>query len=354
MKNSIFLAIILIMASCSPRGNGDAETGKDASANAGEERKSFPVEVKEVLPDTFVHYVKVTGNMEAVRDAFISPETNGQIKTIHVERGERVKPGQTLLSLNTEVTRKNIAEVQTSLELANRVFEKQQELWEKKIGSEMQYLEAKNNKESLEARLGTLQAQLDMATIEAPFSGIVDDILVKEGELASPGMQLMRLVNLDRMRVSAQLSEAYLTSVNKGEQVELRFSAYPEMVLTEPITRLGKVIDPQTRTFTVEVTLDNPGEKLKPNMLTSMKIEDYRNDSAMVIPSISLKEDFEGVFLFTAEDQGSGPRAVKQYVTPGRTVQDKTMIEKGIEKGDRVIIKGYNLVSDGSPVNIVI
>ena len=342
------------MASCSPRGGDDAETGKEASTKAGEERKSFPVEVKQVVPDTFVHYVKVTGKMEAVRDAFISPETNGQIKTIHVERGERVKPGQILLSLHTEVTRKNIAEVQTSLELANRVFEKQQELWEKKIGSEMQYLEAKNSKESLEARLGTLQAQLDMATIEAPFSGIVDDILVKEGEMASPGMQLMRLVNLDRMRVSAQLSEAYLTSVNKGEQVELRFSAYPEMVLTEPITRLGKVIDPQTRTFTVEVTLDNPGEKLKPNMLTSMKIEDYRNDSAMVVPSISLKEDFEGVFLFTAEDRGSGPRAVKQYVTPGRTVQDKTMIEKGIETGDRVIIKGYNLVSDGSPVNIVI
>ncbi len=353
MKNSIFLAIMLIMASCSPQGGGDTETGKDPSATAEEERKSFAVEVKEVVPDTFVHYVKVTGMMEAVRDAFISPETNGQIKTIHVERGERVKSGQILLALNTEVTRKNIAEVQTSLELATRVFEKQRDLWQKKIGSEMQYLEAKNNKESLEARLGTLQAQLDMATIEAPFSGIVDDIPVKEGEIASPGMLLIRLVNLDRMRVSAHLSEAYLTSVSEGQQVELRFSAYPEMVLSEPITRLGKVIDPQTRTFTVEVTLDNPREKLKPNMLTSVRIEDYRNDSALVVPSISLKEDFEGVFLFTAEDQGSGPRAVKQYVIPGRTVQDKTMIEKGIESGDRVIIKGYNLVSDGTPVNIV-
>jgi RND family efflux transporter MFP subunit len=264
-----------------------------------------------------------------------------------------VKQGDLILKLNTDVTEKSMAEIETSLDLAKRVFSKQEDLWEQNIGSELQYLEAKNAMESLEARLATLQKQLEMAHVTAPFSGIIDDIMVKTGELASPGVPVVHLVNLSSMRVSANVSEAYLSSVSMGDQVELRFPAYPEMVMTAGVTRLGEVIDPKTRTFTLEVQLNNPGEKLKPNMLTSVRIQDYSNDQALVVPSFIIRQDFKGSFLFRISEEDGKSKAQKVYVKPGITAQDQTMIAEGLSAGDLVITKGFNLISDGAVLSII-
>ena len=313
----------------------------------------LPVEIMEMTPDFFARYFEVTGVMEALKNAFISPEINGQIQMINVDRGSRVKKGDLILKLNTDVTRKSMEEIETNLELAKRIFTKQQELWEQNIGSELQYLEAKNAMESLEARLATLQKQLEMAHVSAPFNGIIDDIMVKEGELASPGIPLVHLVNLSGMRVSANVSEAYLSSVSKGDLVELRFPAYPELVMKAAVTRLGEVINPQTRTFTLEVELKNRGEKLKPNMLTSVRIQDYRNDNALVVPSSILRQDFNGTFLFKVVEVDGTSIAKKVYVKRGITVQDQTMITEGLSAGDLVITRGFNLVVDGTRLRII-
>lgn len=313
----------------------------------------LPVEVKEISPELFSRYFEVTGVMEALQDAYISPEINGQIQYIAVQPGSRVKKGDLLLKLNTDVTEKSMEEVKTSLDLAKRIFNKQEELWEQNIGSELQYLEAKNAMESLEARLATLQKQLDMAHVSAPFSGIIDDIAVKEGELASPGIPLVHLVNLSSMRVSANVSEAYLSSVSKGDQIELRFPAYPDIVMKAGVTRLGEVIDPQTRTFTLEVELKNAGEKLKPNMLTSVRIQDFSSDNALVVPSAILRKDFNGTFLFKVFEEDGRSKAQKVYVKRGITVQDLAMITEGLSAGDLVITKGFNLVSEGIHLRVV-
>lgn len=313
----------------------------------------LPVEVKEISPEAFSRYFQVTGVMEALQDAYISPEINGQIQYIAVQPGSRVRKGDLLLKLNTDVTEKSMEEVKTSLDLAKRIYSKQEELWEQNIGSELQYLEAKNAMESLEARLATLQKQLEMAHVSAPFSGIIDDIAVKEGELASPGIPLVHLVNLSSMRVSANVSEAYLSNVNKGDQVELRFPAYPDLVIKAGITRLGEVIDPQTRTFTLEVELKNVEEKLKPNMLTSLRIQDFSSDNALVVPSSILRKDFKGTFLFKVFEEDGRTRAQKIYVERGVTVQDQAMITKGLSAGDLVITKGFNLVSEGTPLRVI-
>lgn len=313
----------------------------------------LPVEIKEVSEETFSRYFEVTGVMEAIKDANISPEINGQIQKISVDRGSRVKKGDLILKLNTDITRKSMEEIETSLDLAKRIFTKQEELWEQNIGSELQYLEAKNAMESLEARLATLQKQLDMAYVSAPFNGIIDDIMVKEGELASPGIPLVHLVNLSGMRVSANVSEAFLSSVSKGDLVELRFPAYPELIIKAAVTRLGEVINSQTRTFTLEVEMKNDGEKLKPNMLTSVRIQDYRNDDALVVPSNILRQDFNGTFLFRVTDADGVSRAQKIYVKPGITVQDQTMITEGLSAGDLVITRGFNLVSEGTGLRII-
>ena len=353
MRHLYLIILMAALVSCRPSGSDpDSAAGNTAGESSGK-ASTLAVEVKTLTPEEFVRHFEVTGNMEAVKDAIISPEINGQIKTIAVERGQRVRKGELLIGLNTDVTEKSIAEVKTNLELASKIYEKQKELWDQNIGSELQYLEAKNGKESLEGRLATLEKQMEMARIRAPFSGIVDNIMVREGELASPGMRLLHLVNLAEMRVSARVSESYLQSVKKGDPVQLRFSSYPDEVLAEKISRLGQVIDDQTRTFALEILFANKDEKYKPNMLTSVRIEDYRNDKALVVPSIVLKQDFNGTFLFVISEGENGSVARKQYVSPGVTVQDKTMIEEGLSAGDMVIIKGYNLVSDGSPVDPV-
>ena len=373
MKQHLIIVLLAILVSCSPGGTDSkkAEIEKykkkvndytqkitDLESELGEEvapqkpESSLVVEVKQLNSEKFARHFEVTGFMEAVQDAFISPEINGQIDNILIERGARVRKGALLIKLDTDVTEKTIEEVKTNLELATRLYEKQEDLWEQNIGSEIQYLEVKNGKESLEARLATLEKQLELAQVRAPFNGIVDDIMVRQGEIAAPGMQLLRLVNLGTMRVSARVSESYLNSIKENDKVELRFASYPDIILTSGISRLGEVIDRVTRTFTLEVILDNKDERLKPNMLTTVRITDYSENNAMVVPTIILKEDFKGTFLFLSAAEGEKNVAQKVYVERGITVQDQTMILDGINPGDNVIIKGYNLVSDGTLLKI--
>jgi membrane fusion protein, multidrug efflux system len=344
MKYTVLFSIPFLMISCSRNKPPEVSSGERGESS----RQPLAVEVRVMEPREFSRQFAVTGQMEALQDAFISPEINGQIKQIPVKNGQRVARGELLVRLNSEVTEKNIAEVRTNLELATRLFEKQEELWQQNIGSEVQYLEAKNSKESLEARLSTLEQQMELARIRAPFTGIVENILVREGEMAAPGMQLLRLVSLETMRLSARVSEAYMKDVREGDQVEIQFPAYPDEVIHETIDRVGQVIDPATRTFVIEVMLENRNKLLKPNMLSRVLITDFSADSALVVPSVVLKQDFDGTFLFLAR----ADRAEKVYVETGITVQDETMITGGLEPGDRVIVRGYNLATDGTPVRI--
>lgn len=374
MKHIAVILLLSLLMACAPEGTGAKKAELDSYRQKVKEYNQkitdleaelenenldpeavvlLPVEIKEMSPEFFSRYFEVTGVMEALKDAYISPEINGQIQKIVVQRGSRVKKGDLILKLNSDVTEKSMVEIETSLELAKRIFSKQEELWEKNIGSELQYLEAKNAMEALQARKATLEKQMEMARISAPFSGIIDDIMVKEGELASPGFPLVHLVNLSKMRVAGNVSEAYLSSLSKGDQVELRFQAYPEVVLSAKVTRLGEVINPQTRTFTLEVELNNPGEKFKPNMLTSVRIQDYKNENSLVVPTNILRQDFSGTFLYKLTEEEGRSKAQKVYVKRGITVQDQTMITEGLSTGDFVITKGFNLVSDGTPLRII-
>lgn len=374
MKHIAVILLLSLLMACAPEGTGAKKAELDSYRQKVKEYNQkitdleaelenenldpeavvlLPVEIKEMSPEFFSRYFEVTGVMEALKDAYISPEINGQIQKIVVQRGTRVKKGDLILKLNSDVTEKSMVEIETSLELAKRIFSKQEELWEKNIGSELQYLEAKNAMEALQARKATLEKQMEMARISAPFSGIIDDIMVKEGELASPGFPLVHLVNLSKMRVAGNVSEAYLSSLSKGDQVELRFQAYPEVVLSAKVTRLGEVINPQTRTFTLEVELNNPGEKFKPNMLTSVRIQDYKNENSLVVPTNILRQDFNGTFLYKVSEEEERSKAQKVYVKRGITVQDQTMITEGLSAGDLVITKGFNLASDGTPLRII-
>lgn len=320
---------------------------------AREQKTRVPVSIKEIKPETFNHYIITYGEVKAKKYAMISPEMNGRIENIHVSEGEYVKEGQLLVSLNTESVDKQINGVKSSLELAEKRFQKLDTLWKQNIGSEIEYLSAKNNKESLESQLASLRAQKRMSQISAPFNGIVDNILPKKGELASPTMPVLELVNLGRLTIKADVSEAYIGKINKGQMVELTFSALPEMNIKTPVIRVSKIINSASRTFEIEMEIDNPGEKIKPNVVSTIKVNDFSSDSAFVVPSLAVRKDISGKYVYTVEQQDNKNIVAKKYVDTGLSYEEKTMIPEGLQKGEKVVVEGYHLVSSGVEVNLV-
>jgi membrane fusion protein (multidrug efflux system) len=331
-----------------------ASLEEQLSQNPGEEAAAFlvPVSIKEMDSQPFEHYIEITGRLEAEEDAFISPEMNGQIDKIYVIEGQSVQKGQLMLSLNTSITESSIQEVKTGLELATKLYEKQKDLWDQKIGSEMQYLEAKNAKEQAEARLATLDAQLDMARVSAPFTGIVETIMLKEGEMAAPGMQVIQMVSLNNLKLYGNISERYITSIKKGDMVIVTFPDVEGLNVTVPIHRIGNVIDNASGTFRIEMKINNRQKTLKPNMYSTIQVNDFSSTSAFVAPSISIKQDIKGNYIYVATREEGVLKARKRYIETGLSYRDQTMIKEGVSQGEEVIVKGFAQVSDG--VNIAV
>jgi membrane fusion protein (multidrug efflux system) len=374
MKYGILAVLIIFMVSCS---NQETEQSikdqittykKDVGVmnqkiaelekklktmNSGEEIiEKIPVEVETISFEPFNHFIQVSGSAEAVKEAFISPEMAGQIREIYVNEGDYVEKGRLLAKLNSDITESSIVDLESSLALATTVYEKQARLWEQGIGSEIQYLTAKNNKESLSQKLVTLKAQLDMAMVKSPVSGIVDVIYRKKGEMAMPGAQFMQIVNLEELYINADVSESYLSQVNEGETVKVEFPVYPDMSIDVPIYRKGNIINPNNRTFTIQLKLKNADHRLKPNLLSIINIRDFSADSAVVVPSAIIKQDITGSYIYTLQQAGDKLIAKKKYVTPGQFYQDKTMVVEGIQPGQQIIVGGYNEVSDGTEVYV--
>lgn len=311
------------------------------------------VRVMELTQNSFSRYFEATGELEAINQAFISPEASGQITTVNVIEGQKVNKGQIVARLNTSLIEKNIAEIETQLELAKTLYDKQTELWGKGIGSERQFLETKNNYENLQNRLATLNEQYSQSIIRSPIKGYIEEIALKKGELASPGMQLMQIVDLDRLKVSVNLSESYLPVIKQGDIVQINFPTYPDIVLEEKVTRTGNVINKQNRTFTVEVEISNKDGRLKPNLLANIKINDYNTEEAFVVPSLVIREDIVGSYLYVAQSQSNDWKAIKKYIQTGRSYLDNTEVISGLSINELIITDGYSNVSDGATIEIV-
>lgn len=372
MKQLIFFFIVIVtLAACS--GSKDKMSKDDIKKQIAEhkdaikdlqshlaeidtlknEELALSVSVKRIDYEYFEHHFDATGAVEAVKNAFVTPETNGQVKTIHVKEGQRVSKGQLLISLNASVLYNSIKEVKTGLELATTMFNKQQELWDKKIGTEVQYLQAKNQKESLEAKLKTLESQLAMSRITAPFSGIIDEIYVKEGELAAPGHQVIQLVNLNELYINADISETYLSKINEGDSVWVKFPSYPDIKVNTKIYRIGNVINQSNRTFKLQLKIKNIKEKLKPNSIAIIRIKDFESASTLLIPTFIIKEDVNGQFVYRIANKNNAEVAEKVYIKTGRSANNKTIVTEGINKGDKIIVNGYNIVKKGMKVKTV-
>ncbi|VAW30437.1 Probable Co/Zn/Cd efflux system membrane fusion protein [hydrothermal vent metagenome] len=314
--------------------------------------RKVTVNVRKLQPAVFNHYFDASAEIESVHEAYVSPEVNGQVEKIFVTAGDRVKKGQLLAQLNSDIMQDNIRELKTSLELASYTYEKQKALWKKKIGSELQYLQAKTNYESLRNKLNTLQTQYQRSFITSPIEGYVDAIDLKVGEMAIPGQRFFHVVNLSRLYVNAQISEAYLPIIHEGDAVEVRFSAFPSIVMHKKVYRIGKVINKQSRTFKLQLKINNPKQLLRPNLLAIIRIKDYTNLKAIVVPSFVVREDIQGDYLYVVTTEDGQKIARKRYVKTGKSFKKKTEVIGGLKAGETIITQGYNNVTNGSALNI--
>ena len=299
----------------------------------------------------FEHYIEVTGTVEAEQDVDVSPESAGVIKEVLVVEGQKVSKGQILARLNTDLLERSVEELQVQLDLAITNFERQKNLWDQNIGSEMQYLQAKNNKESLEKRIQSLNTQIEMAEVQSPINGVVDIIYQKKGNIGSPQTPFAKVINTSNIKIYGDISESYITKVKKGDDVEIRFPALNKTVDAK-INQIGNTIDPNNRTFRVRINLNNDSNLIKPNLISVISLRDYVNESAIVVPSLFIKEDFKGHYTYISEKTDGKDVAKKVYVTPGVTNNNMTEITDGLTAGMQVISEGYNQVVNGTAVKI--
>lgn len=318
---------------------------------AGQNTKAILVSTFIAEKKPFEHKVEVRGSVESRRNVFLSAQTGGEIKRINVQEGQRVSQGQTLIELDADVIRKSIAELKTSLELATTVYERQAKLWDQKIGTEVQYLQAKNNKESLENKLSTTYAQLNLAMVKAPFNGTVDQLPARVGEMASPGVPLVRVVSTDEMYLKTDVSERFIGRFKAGDKVDIFFPLIDKTVTTV-ISSVGQVINEENRTFEVEAKLPKVDFVVKPNQVVILRLLDYVNEAALAVPTRLIQKDEDGQFIYIVDKRESGPVARKIHVVAGITSDKETEIAEGLKGDEQIVDKGFRELTEGVEVMI--
>lgn len=302
--------------------------------------------------DTFNHYFEVYGNVDVKRNALLVAESPGNVQSINVKEGQNVTKGQVIVKLDDALVRKNIDEVETSYELAKSLFERQERLWKESIGSEVQYLEAKNRKESLESTLATLQEQVDKTTIRAPFSGVVEEIMLKEGEMAGAGVPVTRVLDLSEFHIEAEVPENYSMSLSEGNAVEVIFPGVDTLNAT--ISTIGSYINPNNRTFRILVDVKAKNGRFKPNQLTILRINDLTAPGAVTLPSNVIQQDAQGNdFVFVAaETDGRFAKAIKTSIKTGQTYLGKTQVISGLQGDERIVDRGSRSIRNEQEIEI--
>jgi RND family efflux transporter MFP subunit len=303
------------------------------------------VKVEVLKPTTFNHYVEVQGRVDSDQNILVSPEIPGIIKNIYVKTGDRVNKGQVLAEIDNVMIKKSIEELQNNLELVNTIFEKQEKLWKDNVGTEVQYLQAKNNKETLENKLDQLKEQLKKSKVVAPISGVVDEVSKKVGEMGVVGFPMFRIVNFSEFKIIGELAEAYINKVNKGDEVEIYFPDLNKTII-DKIDVIGNTINPINRTFTIEVRVSGSKYNLKPNLVAYIRVKDYSRPNALVVPINTVQTSREGSFVYVAD----GNTVVKKTVEIDQFYGNKALVKSGLAVGDKIITFGYNDLTEGQEV----
>jgi membrane fusion protein (multidrug efflux system) len=322
-----------------------AKANPDSTANV----KAKEVAVSELKLQKFDHYVQTQGKVESENNILVSAKSMGGITQVYVNEGDQVSKGQVLAQIDNSVIVRSIESMKSQLDLATSVYERQKNLWDQKIGTEVQFLQAKTGKESLEKQLASLQEQNEMSRIKSPINGVVDEVWVKVGENIAPGMPAVRVVNTSDLKLTANISEAYVTNIKKGNKVSVNIDEVgKEMNAT--VSFVGRTINQLSRTFTVEVKL--PSEpNLRPNMTATVKVIFQSDPSAIVVPVNVIQEINNEKVVYVAEAKGKQTVARRKVVTVDGVYGNLAAV-KGLNKGDELITVGYQGLNDGDFVKI--
>lgn len=374
MKNTIFiLSVVVILVSCSKGGDKLSEKRAELTKLQVEEKtisasikklqaeldildpkkdveKVISVAVSPIATQNFKHFVEIQGRVDAKNNIFVSPQMGGAITNLYVKEGDYVKQGQLIATVDNSILKQSIQEIDVQLATAKVFYEKQKSLWDQKIGTEIQYIQAKSNVESLEKRMATLQTQTSMTKVVSPLSGFVDEVRMRAGEMAAPGLGIVRIVNSDNLKVVAQVADTYASTIKQGDVVNIKFPDLGKET-TAKLTFVGQTVNAASRTFTVEASINKIDNQLKPNMTALMNINDQAKGNAIIINQNYIQHTEQGDIVYVAVAEGSKKVARSRVVTTGITYNGDIEITSGLQAGDMLITQGYQNLVDGQAVN---
>lgn len=309
----------------------------------------------EVQPQVFNHYLDLQGNVKTRENVLLYPEMAGTLLTVKVAKGDRVSKGQLLAVIDNGGMSNQLSQLKTQAALAQTTFERQANLWKQKIGSEIQYLQAKAQAEAQANAVLQLEKVLAKAQITAPFSGVIDQVLKDPGTVVSPGngSEVFRLINLSNMYIDVDVPEGYLGAVTKGKKAGVYFPVLQDSV-NAVVRETGNYINPNNRSFSAEIAINNPNGSIKPNLNARVHINDYTNENALLIPQSVISENAAGEqYAYVAELNGDAAVAKRHIITTGKTQGDFVEITSGISAGDLIIKEGARSVKDAQAVKIL-
>jgi membrane fusion protein, multidrug efflux system len=329
----------------------ELETKLVSMGDSSKKDPAFLVSFLNIKSGPFLHYIEVQGSLDGDENAAVYPEANGVIEVINVSVGQRVSKGQILARLNDAAIVEQIKGLESTYELVSTIYEKQKSLWDQNIGSEVQYLQAKNNKESLEAQLASTRKQLDMMHIKSPINGTVEENNLKVGQMASPQYPAFRVVSFGRLKVVSDIAEAYASKVKVGDDIIVYLPDIKKEYKAR-VSFASNYINQVNRTFRVEANLTESDNNMKANMVAVVKINDYKNEAAFVLPINYVQKDQTGDFVYIAINNGGDMVASKTRVTIGQIYNGLAEITQGLKEGDKLINSGYLDLEEGEKVRL--
>lgn len=313
------------------------------------------ISVLETKEQLFEHYIEIQGNVQTKQNVLVYPETPGQITRIYVKEGQRVSKGQVLARIDAGGLPNQLAQTEAAANLAKTTYERQKRLWDQKIGSEIQFLQAKTNYEAQTNAVSNVRKTLAKYTVRAPFSGIVDNVFKEQGTVVAPGpmSEIFRIVNLSNMYIETDVPESYIATIKKGKSVEVEFPILGKKI-TSKVRQAGNFINPANRTFKVEIGVPNKDRSIKPNLTAKLKINDYTNPNAILIPMSVISENSKGEqYVYIVNNDGAKNVAKQVIITTGKTQGDEVEVLSGIEKGSKLIQEGARSVKNNQEVKIL-
>jgi RND family efflux transporter MFP subunit len=305
----------------------------------------------------FTHFIELQGNVQTKQNVLVYPEMPGILKNVLVKEGQRVSKGQVLARIDDGGMSQQLAQLETNTQLAKTTFERQKRLWDQKIGSEIQFLQTKTAYESQKSAVSQLKQQLGKSTIRAPFSGIIDDVFKEKGTVIAPGQgsEVFRIVNLSNMYIETEVPETYISSITKNKMVEVSFPVLGE-TLNSKIRQVGNFINPNNRSFKIEIGVPNLNGKVKPNLTARLKLNDYTNTKAILIPQSIISENSKGeqfIYIVKSKKENNEAVAERLIIETGKTQGDLIEIVKNLTANSEIIMEGARSVNNGQVVKVI-